>query len=66
MSDDAQCPAEARYRPSKYDSNHTVKCQKREGHDGAHEYVKDNRTVTWYGPPRKQEDNTRFRYGFTP
>lgn len=64
IPDEPRCIAESRSKPSKYDSPHTYRCQKPEGHDGAHEYKHDNRTVTWYGEARKQEDNTKYRYGF--
>lgn len=57
------CPAQTRFRPAKYDSNHTVTCQKPAGHDGGHEWKRDARTVIWHGEAKKVEDNTRLRFG---
>lgn len=64
LLDQSRCIAEARSKQGEFSSHHTYRCQRPEGHDGAHEYRHDVRTVTWYGEPRKQEDDTRFRYGF--
>lgn len=62
----ARCIAEARAKQSRSGSAHTYRCQRMEGHEGAHEYKNEGRTVTWYGEARKQEDNTRFRFGLIP
>lgn len=62
MSDE-RCPGETRFKPTRYDSNHTVRCQKDAGHDGMHAWRKDSREVSWCGEARKVEDNTRFRFG---
>ena len=59
-----RCIAEARHKPTRFASKHTYRCQKETGHEGAHEFKEEGHTVTWYGEARKQEDDTRFRYGF--
>jgi hypothetical protein len=65
---DDKCPAEARTGNSMKPSGpHTHRCQKPAGHDGAHEWSNGaGRTVIWYGEARKQEDDTRYRYGLRP
>lgn len=69
---DATCPAEARTGSGMKPSGpHTHRCQKIAGHaargDPAHEWSNGaGRTVIWYGEARKQEDDTRYRYGLRP
>lgn len=59
-----RCPGETRFKPLKYESNHTVRCQKDDGHDGMHEWHSEGvRTVYWAGDAKKVEDNTRYRFG---
>ena len=58
-----RCIAETRFKPTRYSDNHTVRCQKDDGHDGMHAWKRDAREVSWCGEARKVEDNTRFRFG---
>lgn len=44
----------------------THRCEKEAGHDGAHETRHNNRTTLWFGPARKAETNTNWRWGFRP
>jgi hypothetical protein len=57
------CAAQTKFRPSKHDCNHTVRCQLEAGHEGMHQWNRDARTVYWAGPAVPAEDNTRFRFG---
>ncbi len=61
--DDARCIAEGKTGHQKRGAVETHRCQKEAGHDGAHEVKYELRTVSWYGPAVKQEDDTRFRWG---
>lgn len=58
-----RCSGETRFKPLKYECNHTVRCQHDEGHDGMHQWRQDARTVYWGGEAKKMEDNTRYRFG---
>lgn len=58
-----RCPAQTRFRPSRYAENHTVSCQLDVGHEGLHQWERDSRTVMWGGEARPVEDNTRLRFG---
>jgi hypothetical protein len=58
-----RCGAYTRFRPTRYDSHHTVQCQKDAGHDGMHEWQKDARTVYWAGPAVRTDETTRLRFG---
>lgn len=67
------CPAEIQGgSPRKAEGTFTVRCQKPEGHNGAHEHrfggAQEGRVTTWYGEPKKADDwaATRFRFGFEP
>lgn len=67
-----RCTAEAvTGNSNKPCGTHTHRCEKDAGHeleDGntAHEWIKDGRTVSWYGEPKKAEDNTNYRWGLRP
>ncbi len=59
-----QCIAEGKTGSGKsINGPQTHRCQKEAGHEGAHEAKYEFRTVSWYGPAVKQEDDTRFRWG---
>lgn len=66
----ARCPAQTTIGKTTNRINReaeTFRCEKQEHPDDeAHEYVRDNRTVTWYGPARRAEDNTNYRFGLRP
>lgn len=59
-----QCAARWRHKRVKYGEAHSGRCQREEGHDGAHEWKEEggSRTVLWFGdsvPP----DVTKYRFG---
>lgn len=62
-----RCVAETRKKPTHYSAPHTYRCMREAGHDGLHEWVEPGvegrHRIIWDGPARKQEDNTRWRYG---
>lgn len=62
---DTRCVAEAVGALRTYGTE-THRCEKEAGHDGAHETRRNNRTVLWFGPARKAEFNTNWRYGLRP
>lgn len=57
------CPAQTRFKPTRYSENHTVTCQLPEGHEGLHSWKRDAREVMWGGEAKPVEDNTRLRFG---
>lgn len=57
-----KCPAVARHKVTKFSDPHSFPCQKPQGHEGAHEYRRDTRTVIWFGDA-KPHDNTKLRFG---
>ena len=59
----SRCTAQTRFRPARYASNHTVRCELEAGHDDMHLWRKDGRSVFWDGPAKPVEDNTRLRFG---
>jgi hypothetical protein len=61
-----RCPGETRFKPLKYESNHTVRCQLDAGHEGMHLWKQDVRTVYWGGDAKLMESDTRYRYGLRP
>lgn len=61
-----RCQAKTRFKPLKYGENHTIQCEKEPGHDGAHCWRRDTREVSWYGPVKELQDNTRWRHGLAP
>ncbi len=61
-----QCIAEGRTGNPIKSGSQTHRCTKESGHDGAHEAKYEFRTVSWYGPAVKQEDDTRYRWGLRP
>ena len=65
MSDN-RCIAETKVKRGTMRIQHTLRCQKDAGHEGAHEVKDEARTVLWFGEARKLEDDTRFRFGFWP
>lgn len=62
-----RCVAEARHKPTHYSSPHTYRCMREVGHEGLHEWREPGEgvkhVIMWGGPARKQEDNTRHRWG---
>lgn len=66
MSEDGthnQCEAHTRFKPTRYESHHTVRCRLEAGHEGLHEWAKDARTVMWGGPATRPDESTRLRFG---
>ena len=57
-----KCEARARHKVVKYGEPHTFPCQLDAGHEGAHLYKRDERTVMWFGDSQLP-DNTRLRFG---
>lgn len=67
MSDDVtlRCPATTRVKRG-FTGNHTLRCDKPEGHDGAHEHKAELRSTIWFGEARPMPTDTRWRNGFIP
>ena len=63
---DKRCGGETRFKPLKYESNHTVRCQMDDGHAGLHSWKQDTREVMWGGDAKKVEGNTRYMFGLRP
>lgn len=63
MPGDNRCAAHTRFKPTRYDSHHTVQCQLDSGHEGMHLWQREARSVYWCGPEVKPDETTRYRFG---
>lgn len=62
-NDAPRCEAHTRFKPTQYESHHTVRCQLDKGHEGLHTWTRDARSVYWAGPETKPDETTRLRFG---
>lgn len=62
--DAGRCIAETKVKRGV--QTHTVRCEKLEHSDSAHEHHSVGHHVIWFGEARKVEDDTRWRFGFRP